>query len=313
MVSRSAQFERRIDQVIATATGLPTLPSVAAQIIAVVNDENATTEAYVNALQRDPALVAKILRVANSPIYGSRRGVESLKQAVVRLGLRSTQSLALSFSLISALKHQSAGALDYTGYWRRCLLSASAGRYLAKRIMPGHEEAVFLASLMQDLGMLVLDKAVPELYSSLGERQSDHARVEAYELTQIEVGHTQVGGWMLQEWGFSERMRQAVVYSHIPLALPEGDHTFVRCVALSALMADVMEHPDAGFNELTATAGQWLQMTAQHVAEIMEELGQSIPALERIFDTRLLDQDKLAMISELALERLAVIRHKSSV
>jgi HD-like signal output (HDOD) protein len=179
--------------------------------------------------------------------------------------------------------------------------------------MPGHEEAIFLASLMQDLGMLVLDKAVPELYSSLGERQSDHARVEAYELTQIETSHTQVGGWMLQEWGFSERMRQAVAYSHIPLALPEGDHTFVRCVALSALMADLMECPEAGFGELTTIAGQWLQMTAQHLAEIMDELGQSIPALERIFDTRLLDQDKLAMISELALERLAVIRQQSSV
>lgn len=306
-------YQEQLEKVLATSTGLPTLPGVAMKIIGLLNDDDVDVDALTNAIQRDPALAAKLLRVANSPIYGSSRGVESLKQAVVRLGLRSTQSLALSFSLISALKHQSGGALDYNAYWRRCLLSASAGRCLAKRIMPGHEEAVFLASLMQDLGMLVLDKAVPELYSSLGERQSDHARVEAYELTQIETSHTQVGGWMLQEWGFSERMRQAVAYSHIPLALPEGDHTFVRCVALSALMADLMECPEAGFGELTTIAGQWLQMTAQHLAEIMDELGQSIPALERIFDTRLLDQDKLAMISELALERLAVIRQQSSV
>ncbi len=203
--------------------------------------------------------------------------------------------------------------MDYGAYWSRCLLSASAGRCLATRVMPGHEEAVFLASLMQDLGMLVLDKAVPELYSSLGERQSDHARVEAHELAQIETSHTQVGGWMLGEWGFSERMQQAVAYSHFPLALPEGDQTFVRCVALSALVADLMERPESGLDPLAEIADQWLPVTAQQLAEIMDELGHSIPALERIFDTRLLDQDKLAMITELALERLAVIRQQSSI
>nr|ADI18756.1 predicted signal transduction protein [uncultured gamma proteobacterium HF4000_36I10] len=303
--------QERIEAVLATSTGLPTMPGVAIKIIDLLNEDEVDVDALSRTIQRDPALAAKMLRVANSPIYGSSRGVESLKQAVIRLGLRSTQSLALSFSLISSLKQQSSGALDYTTYWRRCLLSASAGRSLAKRVMPGHEEAVFLASLMQDLGMLVLDKAVPELYSSLGERQYGHARIEAYELTQIETSHTQVGGWMLQEWGFSERMQQAVSYSHIPLALPEGDHTFVRCVALSALTADVLERPQDGFGELTKVAGQWLNMTGQHMAEIMDELGQSIPALERIFDTRLLDPDKLAMISELALERLAVIRRRS--
>ena len=298
----------RIEKVLATSTGLPTLPGVAMKIIELLNDDDVDLDALTHAIQRDPALAAKLLRVANSPIYGSRREVESIHQAVVRLGLKSTQSLALSFSLISSMKLQSAGALDYTAYWRRCLLSASAGRALAKRVTPGDEEAVFLASLMQDLGMLVLDRALPETYIGLGERQYKHARVEAFEKTRLGAGHTQVGGWMLQEWGFSERMQQAVAYSHIPLALPEGDHTFVRCVALSALMADVLINPSQGLDELATTAGHWLKLTGRHLAEIMDELSQSIPAFERMFDTQLLDQDKLIMIEELARERLAAVR-----
>lgn len=301
-----------IDKVLATSTGLPTLPGVAVKIIDLLNDEEVDVEALTRAIQRDPALAAKLLRVANSPIYGSRREVESIRQAVVRLGLRSTQSLALSFSMIPSLKLQSNGVLNYPAYWRRCLLSASAGRALGKRILPGDEEAVFLASLMQDLGMMVLDRVTPELYAELGDRQYDHARVEAYEMTRLETSHTQIGGWMLHEWGFSERMQHAVSYSHIPLALPDGDHTFVRCVALSALMADVLQNPSLGLDELATTAGHWLQLTGRHLAEIMDELSQTIPALERMFDTQLLDSEKLIMIEELARERLAQVRRNEA-
>lgn len=310
--SHLRSYEHRINQLLATATGLPTLPGVAMQIITAVNDESTDTPALVQVLQRDPALTAKILRVANSPIYGSRRGVESLQQAVVMLGLRATHSLALSFSLVSALKLQSKGALDYSLYWRRCLLAASAAKQVADRIMPADKETAFLAALMQDLGMLVLDRVVPDLYSALPCQQSDHSGLEAHELAKFGLSHVQAGEWMAREWGFSARMQSAVAYSHQPEGLGEAssDYQFVCCVALGAELADMMLCAD-GSSDLSAVAAiaeQWLAIDTLALGDIVHSLTRTIPAFERVFDTHLLDQGKLQMISDLAREKLAELR-----
>ncbi|WP_372764640.1 HDOD domain-containing protein [Litorivivens sp.] len=306
--------ERRVlEQLRVTATGLPTLPGVVTRIIQVVNDDAASANDMVNVIQRDPALAAKLLRVANSPIYGSRRGVETLQQAVVRLGQAATQNLALSFSLVSALKMQSEGELDYAFYWRRCLLSASAAKYVAAKKRPADAEALFLASLMQDLGMMVLDKVFPATYRQLPFSQSDHARLVAHENQLCRATHPRVGAWMMEEWGFSERMQSAVAYSHSPLDLPAGDGEFVRCVALSARMADVLlaDDNERDMSDLFAIASQWLALDKEDVAEIIQALVKTVPAFERMFDTLLLDQEKLELLTLMAREKLDELRADS--
>ncbi len=316
-VTNLQDYEQRINQMVATATGLPTLPGVAVQIITAVNDEDADVESLVRALQRDPALAAKVLRVANSPIYGSRRGVESLQQAVVMLGMKATQSLALSFSLVSALKLQSGGALNYAQYWRRCLLAASAAKQVASCIMPTDKEAVFLAALMQDLGMLVLDRVMPDLYQNLPCSQADSLKLQAYELRRCGVNHAIIGEWMAREWGFSKRMQSAAAFSHKPEALePDNSHKqFVCCVALGVKMADMMMLPEeeCDLSAVSQHAADWLAINEADVGTIVHSLTQDIPAFERIFDTRLLDQEKLQMISDLAREKLAELRAAASI
>jgi HD-like signal output (HDOD) protein len=311
-VSSMQNYEQRINQLVATATGLPTLPGVAVQIITAVNDEDADVESLVRILQCDPALTAKILRVANSPIFGSRRGVESLQQAIVMLGMKAAHSLALSFSLISALKLQSTGALDYELYWRRCLLTANAAKQVAARIMPIDKEAVFLAALMQNLGMMVLDRVMPELYKILPCPQADDQALEAYELETCGVSHAIIGEWMAKEWGFSERMQSAAGYSHKLESLESAgsDRKFVCCVALGVKVADMMMSPPAecDLSAVCEYAAKWLDISDADVGVIVQALTQSIPAFERVFDTRLLDQEKLQIISDLAREKHAELR-----
>lgn len=308
--------EHRMQQLLATATGLPTLPGVAMQIITVINDMEAGVDELVRVLQRDPALAAKILRVANSPIYGSRRGVENLQQAVVMLGARAAHSLSLSFLLVSALKLQSTGALDYALYWRRSLLAASAAKQVAAFVSPRDKEAIFLAALMQDLGMLVLDRVMPDLYGSLPCDQRDHVGLEAHEIKCAGVSHAMVGGWMTREWGFSERMQNAVEFSHAPESLDGDADTarFARCVALGVEMADMMlpAKSDYDLSAVSVRAAEWLNIDGVSMGNIVQSLIQVIPAFERLFDTRLVDQDKLQMISDLAREKLAELRAAGS-
>lgn len=305
----SSDSERRaLEQLQTTATGLPTLPGVAVRILQVLNDADASVLDIVGAIQRDPALSAKILRVANSPVYGSRREVESLSQAVVRLGLHATESLALSFSLVSALKLQAGGALDYDFYWRRCLLSASAAKFIADRIRPAESEIAFLGALMQDLGMLVLDKISPQTYHEVS--LHCHTRLAAHENKIHRLAHPRIGAWLMGEWGFSERMQQAVAYSHSPLDLPVGDADFVRCVALSAKVADalLLDDNSVAVSSLFEDAALWLDLDREDIVLIIESLARAIPSYERLFDTSLIDDEKLEMLTLMAREKLSELR-----
>lgn len=307
-----AQQERRINQLLATATGLPTLPGVAMQVITTLNDARSEVDDIVAVIQRDPALVAKLLRVVNSPVYGSRRGVESLQQAVVMLGMKATQSLALSFSLVSALRLQAVGALDYSLYWRRCLLAATAAKQVSARVAPADTEAAFLAALTQDLGMLVLDRVDPALYRKMSCSQRDHSAVEAHEFRRFGRGHALIGEWMACEWGFSSRMQKAIAFSHSPASFTgsEADSRFVCVVALSASIADMMLADDAGngLPVVTSQAQAWLSLSEEDVGDIMQSMTRVVPVFERVFDTSLLDEEKLQMIASLAREKLAELR-----
>ncbi len=122
----------------------------------------------------DSALSSKVLRIANSPLYAQRRKSENLRQALVVFGLNATLTLALSFSLVKSLR----GAQTQRSELQTLLAPCPPGarRRRARSAMPCARrlaEEIFLAALLQDVGMLALDQAVPDLVSR---RRSTAAR-----------------------------------------------------------------------------------------------------------------------------------------
>ena len=120
-----------------------------------------------DAVSADPAIAAKVMRIANSAMYARRRQSTNLRQALITLGLNATLTLALSFTLVTALKRSSTGGFDFQAYWRRTILSAAWGKLLATELGRRDAEEIFLASLLQDLGMLVVDKLWPRFMRAL--------------------------------------------------------------------------------------------------------------------------------------------------
>jgi HD-like signal output (HDOD) protein len=117
------------------------------------------------------------LRIAKSPMYARQRKTENLKQALMVIGSNATISLALSFSLLKSWRSSDqAGGLDYPFYWRRALLGAPASHVLARVSGIKNGEELFLAWLIQDIGVMALDHAVPEIYAGLGPEQGAKRR-----------------------------------------------------------------------------------------------------------------------------------------
>ena len=271
---------------------LPTPPGVATQIVQLANDPEADMNRISQVLAMDPAITTKILRIANSPMYAQQRKTENLRQAVVVLGLNATLSLALSFSLLKSWQDEATGSsLDYPLFWRRQLLSATVTRVLATALGVREAEELFLAALIQDVGMLALDRTVPDLYAAL-ETQVHEQDMVTQELERLGSDHAEIGGWLLEKWHFPERIQQAVAASHDPGRIA-SDHeygTFVRCVALSSLIAEVFicDQGDRPFEALAAAAEKYVHMDRERLGEVLEEVGAMIPEAEGVFETKFL-------------------------
>ena len=220
---------------------LPSPPTIALKIIELANDPDADFKHIIQLLNRDPALASKILRIANSPLYPYGKKVENLHQAMMVLGLNATISLALSFSLVHSLQTTKGTGLDHTLFWKRALMAGTACQVLGNTCKVAEKEELYLAGLLQDLGMLALDQVFPDLYAAHAGQQSNHESVILYEQESLGLTHGAVGSWLLAQWNLPERLRIAVAGSDDPSRIPAQDERakFAYCVALSGKIAEI--------------------------------------------------------------------------
>ena len=83
---------------------LPSLPAVAMRVVELTQDQKVSMRALAETIQNDQALTAKILKTVNSSLFGLRQKCSSINQAIIMLGMSAVKTLALGFSLVTAIK-----------------------------------------------------------------------------------------------------------------------------------------------------------------------------------------------------------------
>jgi diguanylate cyclase (GGDEF)-like protein len=286
----------------------PSPPGVATHIIELAQDPEIEMGKVAKALSMDSALSTKVLRIANSPLYAQRRKSENLRQALVVLGLNATLTLALSFSLVKSLRGGKSNGLNYKFYWRRALLAATAARALGDAMRQSLAEEIFLAALLQDVGMLALDQALPDLYRDGEKLQRDHAALAEHEKKRLQADHAHVGGWLMKNWHLPERLYHAIEHSHHLEMSHSTDSAriFDRCVALSGPVADLflLDPEQRQFAETALCAERSLGLDKMAFGQVLGTIGAMIPETEAIFEAELLSKQHPELILEQAREVL---------
>ncbi len=300
----SAQLQARLER----CTNLPSPPVVALRVIELAQDPDVDIGMIADVIGTDPALATRVLRVANSPIYALRRKTETLHQAITLLGLNGTLMLALSFSLASTMHNHADQGFDYNHFWKRSLASATCARRLGVVVKSRAKEELFLASLLQDIGMLVIDKMDPNFYRGLGVDQLDHEAVAACERERLGADHATIGGWILHRWGFPEYLYDAVVYSHTPDSTSEARdfRQLMRCVSLSGTMVDAIYNPNEQNNlpSVAVLARDTLGIDEEIFRETLALLNEDFTLAQEMFNTDLSDYNYSDILLDSARETL---------
>ena len=184
---------------------LPSFPEIAAQVRRVLSDPKSSVEQVVRVVGSEPALAARLLRIANSAsLNRSGRSVNDLRTAINRIGYNMVRSAAMSFSMNQL--RQANKLADLTRYmndlWERSTYVAAYSFVLARNCSRVNPDEAMLTGMMHGIGKLyILTRATahPDLFDN------DAAMNEI-----IGGWHASIGKAILENWDFAEEMSQAV-------------------------------------------------------------------------------------------------------
>jgi len=271
-----------------SCTSLPSPPKVALQIMEVAKNPEIEIDDVVHILTLDPALSVKILRLANSALYSHEKKVVTLQKAIMLIGLNGILSLALSFSLVNSLRRKQDIGLDHRKFWRRALISGSSGLALAQACNRSDPEELFMASFIQDIGMLVLDQVDPSLYAHPNVDQMSHRNVIAHEREHFGADHATVGSWLLQKWNFPEVLLTAIRYSDEPDQAPTEtkDRHFLQCVGFSGIFSDlsISQVDDEELFKISETVKRTLKLPSLAFVELFKKVKILVQESAPLFD-----------------------------
>jgi diguanylate cyclase (GGDEF)-like protein len=288
----------------------PSPSRVASEVIALARDPNIEIAKVAQAVSRDPAMTAKLLRIANSAFYAQRRPSQNIRQAFVIIGLNAALTLALSFSLVSTLRACKPNGIDYRRFWRRTLLAATASRAFGEIACKGQDEDLFLAGLLQDVAILAIDRAVSGFYSKLPQGAT-HTQQIAYEKERIEgKDHATYGAQLLKSWNLPEKLWQAVASSHSPEHIDSRSDAgrFARCVALGSELAEATLAADrpAALLAVATLARNTLALKDEQFARVVTRVLNLIPETEELYETSIIEPEDAEALLAQAREMLTV-------
>jgi putative nucleotidyltransferase with HDIG domain len=224
--------EDQVKRIISVIGNLPPVPHVAAKMMELVGKENTSVRDLQKVISADPALTARILKMANSAFYSFDQKVSTLSHALVILGFRAVQSMGIAASSRSLFVKKGAQfGLKEKLLWEHSIGVAMGCRQVSRIVGYQQEETAFIVGLLHDIGKAILNQVVPKKYSTIVEMVYNDARTTAdVEREVLGFDHTHIGALIAQKWNFSWDMVETIAYHHSAEAQSSGN-------PLSAILA----------------------------------------------------------------------------
>lgn len=272
------------------------IPRVVGEILTLLDDVDSSQQQIAACLARDPALVAIVLRMANSAAFAPSRTVDSVDRALALLGREQVRRLVIAGAVTSAtdrLPEQHLLPLEF--FWRHSAYCAVIARLLASQTQGASSLAgvVFLGGLLHDLGQLVLFSQAPEVtqrafLDSLGEPGA--ISPQAAEHQRLGFDHAELGGALAEHWGLPHVLCDIMRYHHAPADAPEASAQAVALVHVAntgAHLAELDSRDWADAPPIDPSVWSHLGFTADALMPAIEQAQYQVLAVEALHDPSL--------------------------
>ncbi|MFQ5829775.1 MAG: HDOD domain-containing protein [Candidatus Methylomirabilia bacterium] len=227
------------ERFLADVDSLPPLPPVApvvARIMEILQDYQVSTHDVAQLLREDPGLTVRVLKIANSPVYGAYMPITSVAQAVLRLGMGHIRNIILTLGVL-----QSIGGPARRDFWRHSVTVALATEVIAQHAAAAREEAeadgAFAAGLLHDVGLLVLREHYPAVYAEVNRLAEERGLpLHEVEMAELQTDHGRMGALLASRWTLPAAIVSAIAFHHQPELAPASDRGVVDLVHLAVCL-----------------------------------------------------------------------------
>ena len=211
------------EKIVRHETELASFPESSLRLKAELESPKASIGSLTKLIGQDLGLSAKLLKLANSPLYNFAEPVESIQRAVTLIGLREVSTLALGMATINYFQGIPPELVDMKSFWRHSISCGIFAKILSQAMGSGmNPERFFIAGLLHDVGRLIMFKKLP--YASteaLLYARENFVPIVAAEAALIGYTHTAVSQYLLASWKFPAMLADLINNHHSPKAAPD--------------------------------------------------------------------------------------------
>ncbi len=265
-------MNKELEKAIMAAGDLPTIPIVATKVMQMIEMDNITVEDIANVVTTDPAVAARVLKIANSAFYGCQRQIQTISGAIVVLGFNTLRSLVVAASVKEVYKPF---GLTEKMLWDHSLGAALASRIIATATRKANPEEAFLAGLLHDIGKTIMNSLDRDKFQVVMQRcYNEGLFFEEAEESVFTFRHDDVGAMVVKKWNFPESLVTAILNHHRLDFPPDTDQYMVHLSSVIAV-ADLFCHrmgigdrePLENLDLVGSTPAKLLGMTSEQIEE----------------------------------------------
>jgi len=229
---------KKLIDILIKVKNLPTLSPIVLMLMQSLNEEEPDVQRISQIISDDPPTAGMILKLANSAMYGARRTITSVQDAVVRLGFQEIHEIVIDLTMVKYLSAMPESVLGMVEFWEHsigvafCMEEIQVTTHLLEKDAP----LCHVVGLLHDIGRLITATHMPEVHQQFSEDSKEINSPETvimWEKEVIGLDHTQIGAAVLERWGLPMEIVNGVRYHHQPdiSPLPQRKASYLTCLA----------------------------------------------------------------------------------
>jgi putative nucleotidyltransferase with HDIG domain len=268
------------------ARDLPPIPTVAQKILDMLQSERTTATDIESVIISEPALSARVLKIANSAIFGRRTGARTVSEAVTYLGFKTVKSIVLAAAMKTFYMQP---RLSDHLLWVHSMGVALAAAELARLAKVGAPDEALTGGLLHDVGKLVFKNYDEERYDAVIQSvYNEQADAVTMEIEAFGVAHPQVADQVLAKWGFPDELREPVAMHHLAATNPDQVSSGAHIVCLADAtchhlgLGTRVAKSDLTLAELPSA--RMLKLSPEQISQFAEEFPQRFSERRLMFE-----------------------------
>ncbi len=262
------------------ASKLFTLPSIVFQLQELLYSQTSTAEEIGLLIGHDPALTARILRLANSSFYSFPAQINTVSRAVTIVGTNEIYNLALATAAVNTFRGVNSKIIDMPKFWHHSVYTGLFARNLLTQIGNRSTEAVFVAGLLHNIGLLVLLEQYPEKVNDVTVLESNLPTWEK-EQQLLNFRLSEVSGDLLKDWNLPDSLYEPIYFQHNPQDAVDAYQQSSACVYLGLRAASSIVY-DCEFDYMACITPEAMKLAGIDMDNINEAMEHAAENVEQI-------------------------------